>query len=225
MNRTIILVACMMLSMMSAMAQTQVTPDMRGKSGPFQKGTDFYYVTAVDAKEGVSMFAGSLEKFKEQVTINLTLDVSKCETSKQGWFFWEGLEENDLSEQKMDKIRKRLLNEFQDEFNSKNKKGLQLAEPKKPVSDAPYELVIRMRKMNTGNDSGVWVSNSSVKQGGAVVDGTVELTDAKTGQVLCVFAFNRIKSFFGASQRARVGDAMGTVGKQIGKIVREYVGK
>ena len=225
MKRTIILVACMMLSIMSAMAQTQATPDMKGQSGPFQKGTDFYYVTAVDAKEGVSLFAGNLEKFKEQVTINLTLDVSKRETSKQGWFFWEGLEENDLSEQKMDKIRKRLLNEFQDEFNSKNKKGLQLAEPKKPVNDAPYELVIRMRKMNTGNDSGVWISNSSVKQGGAVVDGTVELIDAKTGQVLCVFAFNRIKSFFGASQRARVGDAMGTVGKQIGKIVREYVGK
>ena len=94
MNRTIILVACMMLSMMSAMAQTQATPDMKGQSGPFQKGTDFYYVTAVDAKEGVSLFA-----------------------------------------------------------------------------------------------------------------------------------FNRIMSFFGASQRARVGDAMGTVGKQIGKIVREYVGK
>lgn len=213
------------LYVMSAISQTQATPDMKGQSGPFQNGTDFYYVTAVDAKEGISLFAGNLEKFKEQVTINLTLDVSKCETSKQGWFFWEGLEENDLSEQKMDKIRKRLLNEFQDEFNSKNKKGLQLAEPKTPVSDAPYELVIRMRKMNTGNDSGVWVSNSSVRQGGAIVDGTVELVDAKTGQILCVFAFNRIKSFSGASQRARVGDAMSTVGKEIGKIVREYVGK
>ena len=225
MKKRMTIMACLLLGVMAAMAQSQATTDMKGKNGPFKKGTDFFYVTAADAKEGISMFAGSLAPFKEQVTINLALDVSKCETTKQGWFFWEGLEENDLTEQKMDKIRKRLLNEFQDEFNSKNKKGLQLAEPKKPVSGAPYELVIRMRRMNTGNDSGVWVSNSSVKQGGAVVDGTVELVDMKTGKVLCVFAFNRVKSFFGASQRARVGDAMGTVGKEIGKIVRDYVGK
>ena len=214
-------ICCLVLFVLAANAQTQATPDMKGKQGPFPAGTDFYYVTAVDAKEGVSLFAGKTDAFKEQVTINLTLDVTKCETSKQGWFFWEGLEENNLSEKKMDQIRKRLLNEFQDEFNSKNKKGLQLAEPKNPVDGAPYELVIRMRKMNTGNDSGAWVSNSSIKQGGAVVDGTVELIDTKTGEILCVFAFNRIKSMFGASQRQRVGDAMATVGKQIGKIVRE----
>ena len=210
---------------MEVLAQTQATRDMKGQSGPFPAGTDFFYVTAVDAKDGVSLFAGDLAKFKEQVTINVTLDISQCETSKQGWFFWEGSEDNDISEEKMDKIRKRLLNEFQDEFNSKNKKGLQLAEPKKPVSNAPYELVIRMRKMNTGNDSGAWVTESSMKQGGAVVDGTVELIDTATGQILCVFAYNRIQSLYGASQRSRVGDAMGTVGNRIGKIVREYVGK
>ena len=222
MMKKMMMICCLVLFTLTAVAQTPATPDMKGKQGPFLQGTDFYYVTAVDAKEGISFFAGDMSKFKEQVTINLTLDVSKCETSKQGWFFWEGLEENDLTEQKMDKIRKRLLNEFQDEFNSKNKKGLQLAEPKKPVEGAPYEFVIRMRKMNTGNDSGYWVTNSSMKQGGAVVDGTVELVDTQSGQILCVFAFNRVKSIYGVSQRQRVGDAMGTVGKQIGKIVRDF---
>lgn len=221
MMRLCLFLALTVLGAASAMAQKPATPDMKGQQGPFPAGTDFFYVTAVDAPEGISWYAGDLSKFKEKVEINLTLDVDKCETSKQGLFFWEGLEENDLSEAKMDKIRKRLLNEFQDEFNTKNKKGLQLAEPKQPVEGAPYELVIRMRKMNTGNDSGTWAKNSGMKQGGAVVDGTVELVDVKTGQVLCVFAYNRVKSYAGASQRQRVGDAMGTVGKQIGKLVRE----
>lgn len=219
--KKLIMACCLTLFTLTAVAQNPATPDMKGQQGPFPAGTDFYYVTAVDAPEGVSVFSGDISKFKENVTINLTLDVSKCETSKQGWFFWEGLEENELSEKKMDQIRKRLLNEFQDEFNSKNKKGLQLAEPKQPVEGAPYELIIRMRKLNTGNDSGYWVSQSSMKQGGAVVDGTVELVDIQTGNILCVFAFNRIKSMYGVSQRQRVGDAMATVGKQIGKIVRE----
>ena len=225
MKKKLISMLCLVLCAMTATAQTQATPDMKGQNGPFKKGTDFYYITAVDGKEGVSLFAGDLAKFKEKVTINLTLDISKCETSKQGWFFWEEAEDNDIPEQKMQKIVKRLLNEFQSEFNMKTKKGLQLAEPKAPVTDAPYELVIRIRKMNTGNDSGAWIDDSSMKQGGAVVDGTVELIDTKTGDILCVFAFNRVKSLYGASQRSRVGDAMGTVGRKVGKIIKDYIAK
>ena len=217
--------AMMMLSVVTALAQTQATPDMKGQPGPFPAGTDFYYVTAVDGGEGVSLFAGNLSKFREEVKINLVLDVSKCESSKQGWFFWNELKENDMDEKQMDKIKKWILNEFQDEFTRKNKTGLKLAEPKNPVEDAPYELVIRLRKMNTGNDSGFWVSDTSMKQGGAVVDGTVELVDTKTGEIYSVFAFNRMKSMFGLSQRERVGDVMGTVGKQVRKIVTEQLGK
>lgn len=132
--------------------------------------------------------------------------------------FWEDYRAvEDVSE--VEEILSSAYSYFRAQFNSKNKKGLTV-EKEGEDGSSPYNLVIRLRKLNKGNATGFWLDEGA-KSGGAGIDGTVELVDKQTGEVICVFGFNKIEGTNYATKRTRIGLAFGELGNKLGKLVRD----
>ena len=191
------------------------TPDAVGQPGPFPANTDFYFVSSTGTK-GVSFVAGDPTLLKQPGLLELYFDVSRVQFGKENW-----LEDyrkiDDPSE--VEEILSRATGFFRVEFNRKNKSGTHIVKARETVDDAPYILVVRLRKLNKGNATDFWFG-SSAKAGGATIDGTVELLDAKTHEVYAVYGFNDIEGGNHATKKTRVGLAFYELARQMGKLVR-----
>ena len=219
MKKRMIMAALLLMCVLPIAAQESkvnyATPDMLEQKGPSPEGLDFYFVSAV-GKVGVNYVAGDISKFKEKGTVPLTIDVSKVQFGKVN--FWEDYREvEDKSE--VEEILSRAHSYFRAQFNMKNKKGLTVADEDEDGT-LPYNLVIRLRKLNKGNATGFWLEGG-VKSGSASIDGTVELIDKQTKEIICVFGFNKIESSNHATKRIRIGLAFGDMGNKLGKLVRD----
>ena len=191
------------------------TPDALGKPGPFPANTDFYFISATQGT-GVSVVAGDPSIMKGEGRVELFFDVSRVQFGKENWL--EDYRKVD-DPQEVEEVLSRANSYFYYEFNRKNKKGMHVVKAKETVEDAPYILVVRLRKLNKGNATDFWLG-SSVKAGGASIDGTVEVLDAKNHEILCVYGFNDIKGGNHATKKTRVGLAFYELARQMGKLVR-----
>lgn len=191
------------------------TPDMVGNPGPFPAGTDFYFVSAA-GNVGVNYVAGDVSLLKKPGQVALLFDVSKVQFGKEN-FFEDYREVEDKSE--VEDILSRATAYFRVEFNRKNKDGVQIVK-KGEEGDTPYNMVVRLRKLNKGNATGFWF-DLNVKSGSAHIDGTIELVDKQTGDILCVFGFNKIEGTNHATKKTRIGLTFGDLGNKFGKLVRD----
>ncbi len=68
---------------------------------------------------------------------------------------------------------------------------------------ATYILQVNVSLMNVGNAGGmIW--GMSRKAGGALINGTMQLLDKETGEVLCEFEFEKVKGLMAPVFQARV---------------------
>ena len=190
------------------------TPDAVGQPGPFPANTDFYFVSSTGTK-GVSFVAGDPTLLKQPGLLELYFDVSRVQFGKENWIE-DYRKIDDPSE--VEEILSRATGFFRVEFNRKNKSGTHIVKARETV-DAPYILVVRLRKLNKGNATHFWFGTSA-KAGGATIDGTVELLDAKTHEVYAVYGFNDIEGGNHATKKTRVGLAFYELARQMGKLVR-----
>ncbi len=191
------------------------TPDAVGQPGPFPANTDFYFVSSTGTK-GVSFVAGDPALLKQPGLLELYFDVSRVQFGKENWIE-DYRKIDDPSE--VEEILSRATGFFRVEFNRKNKSGTHIVKARETVDDAPYILVVRLRKLNKGNATHFWFGTSA-KAGGATIDGTVELLDAKTHEVYAVYGFNDIEGGNHATKKTRVGLAFYELARQMGKLVR-----
>ncbi len=68
--------------------------------------------------------------------------------------------------------------------------------------NAKYVLKVYVSSMNVGNAGGMaW--GTGRKAGGALINGTMQLIEQETGNVLCEFKFEKVKGLLGPLFRAR----------------------
>lgn len=195
--------------------KTYATPEMLGQPGSFPPDMDFYFLSAAQPV-GVNFIAGDPKLLKQAGQANVYFDVSSVQFGKTN-FFEDYRKVEDNSE--VEEILSRATSYFMTQYNMKNKNGLRIAKSKEEV-DSPYAYVVRLRKLNKGNATGFWLS-MSIKEGAAVIGGTVELVNIKTGQTLCVFGFNNISGSDYATKKTRIGLVFGDLGAKLGKLVRD----
>lgn len=86
-------------------------------------------------------------------------------------------------------------------FNEKRKENIKLT-----MSDidenANYTLKINVTSMNVGNAGGI-IWGLSRKAGGALINGTMQLIDKSTGEIVCEFKFEGVKGLMAPIFRAR----------------------
>ncbi|MBR6054091.1 MAG: hypothetical protein IKP46_01975 [Bacteroidales bacterium] len=86
-------------------------------------------------------------------------------------------------------------------FNKKNKKGAAL------VSDpaiATHKMIITPSMIDMGNTGGAFVPGFNPKSGGAVLWGTIEVLDNRTGQTVLVLKMDEIRGNSGYSETIRL---------------------
>ncbi len=87
-------------------------------------------------------------------------------------------------------------------FNEKRKLGTKLTMASADES-AAYTLKVNVSSMNVGNAGGAFWGMSR-KAGGALINGTMQLVDNSTGEVVCEFEFEKVKGLMSPAFRARV---------------------
>ena len=86
-------------------------------------------------------------------------------------------------------------------FNKKNKKGAAI------VSDpslATHKMIITPSMIDMGNTGGAFVPGFNPKSGGAVLWGTVEILDNRTGETVLVLKMDEIRGNSGYSETIRL---------------------
>ena len=87
-------------------------------------------------------------------------------------------------------------------FNEKRKRNTKLTMAEGD-ENAAYTLKVNVTSMNVGNAGGmVW--GMSRKAGGALINGTMQMVDNGTGEVVCEFEFEKVKGLMAPVFRARV---------------------
>ena len=79
---------------------------------------------------------------------------------------------------------------FKNFFNRKNKNRLQLTTE---ATVAAYKMVINVDYLNMGDSFSTWMPYSSNKAGGMLMNGTIDVIDMKTKNVVCSLDINGVK--------------------------------
>ena len=80
---------------------------------------------------------------------------------------------------------------FKNFFNKKNKKGMQLR--LEEGGDVTYKMVINVSYLNMGDSFSVMLPYSNRKAGGMLMNGSIDIIDIGTNNVVCSLAFDGIK--------------------------------
>jgi len=75
-------------------------------------------------------------------------------------------------------------------FNQKNKNRLQLTTEAK---DASYKFVVNVKYLNMGDSFNLFIPYSSRKAGGMLMNGTIDIIDMATNQVVCTLNMDGVK--------------------------------
>ncbi len=84
-----------------------------------------------------------------------------------------------------------------------------------------YNMVLKLTELDLGNVSGVFNPFAGVKGGGAIISGTIEFVDNKTGKIICVVNFNKVKGINGISDKDRWTSAYFYLARGMQKIVKK----
>jgi len=92
-------------------------------------------------------------------------------------------------------------NLFASAFN-KRSKGMKVSYKD---SDLPYKIVVRVKNLDYGNPAGVFVPHAPTKAGGAIIDGTLEIINVSTKEIICTFTINQLQGGAHVTDKYRMG--------------------
>ena len=106
---------------------------------------------------------------------------------------------------------------FREQFNKKSK-GMKLTTDETVAS---YKILIRVKTLDMGNAGSFFVSmalGGSKKAGGVIMNGTVEIIDLKTNQVVCLLYVDDVKGEGNPKDAIRMGMMYKELAKKICKL-------
>lgn len=83
-----------------------------------------------------------------------------------------------------------------------------------------YKFVLKLNELDLGNMTGIFVPYTTFKTGGAVISGTVEVFDGKTGALLITFRYNNIRGDVSFTQAERWEYAYAELGTRMKRAVK-----
>lgn len=103
-------------------------------------------------------------------------------------------------------------------FNKKNDEGMQLTSN---ASDASYKMIIHVNKLDMGNAASGFIPWASMRAGGVIVSGEVDLVSLKTNKVLCELVVDEVKGISNPSETIRLGMAYFELANRIFKLAKK----
>ena len=101
-------------------------------------------------------------------------------------------------------------------FNRKND-YLQVSLDGSPIQ---YRMIMRVASIDVGNGGAGFSPFSSVKAGGAIINGTIEMRDI-SGALLCVLNVKEGKGVGNMSETSRIGNAMFAIANEVRDFVKD----
>lgn len=150
----------------------------------------------------VKLIGGSLSVFQEQENAFLEIDYSNTIVQKQT------LDEY-LQSRGADYVRdwpndkEKALQYFVVQFNKKNKKGLQVVTT--PGVECKYKMVLHVSYLDMGNGGSMFIPMASMKAGGVIMNGVLDMGEMNTGKAVCRIEAQEIKGMGHVSETVRLG--------------------
>lgn len=157
----------------------------------------------LDAANPVTLTKGDVSVFSEDVLACVVIDDHKTiidgkDQTADVYYGEKSSEEYEKFVSDVDRGHESFITYFNEKKKSKTK--LTLGDS---AEGAAYTLTVNVASMNVGNGGGIaW--GMSRKAGGALINGTMQLVDNSTGNVVCEFEFERVKGLLSPVFRARV---------------------
>ena len=166
----------------------------------------------------ISLKSGNLSVLKQNTTASIEIDFSATKIDDMP--FEEFVKENES------KFRggfypihnDHYINGFFNTF--KKNKGMK---PLKNTTNAPYKIVIRVNSFRAGSGVGAVVGGglATQKSGGAHMDGTVDIVDVSTNEVVCTLNFENLKGKSAVLLTDRFAWVFYELGKQMCNFVKK----
>ncbi len=153
----------------------------------------------VTAANPVKLKSGDISVFKEKVVAHIVIDDHKTiidGRNKPADVYYGEKGEYEKFVADLERGHQSFITYFNE------KKGKIKMTMSDSANDAEYTLKVNVSSMNVGNAvGGAWGIG---KTGGALINGTMELIENKTGKVVCEFEFSGVKGLLGSKFKTRV---------------------
>ena len=159
-------------------------------------------ITTIHAAKRVKIINGDKSPFYKEVVANVVIDDHKTIIDGKGqtadvYYGEKSVGEYENFVDDVDRGHKSFITYFNEKRESKIK--MCMAES---ADSAEYTLQIKVTSMNVGNAGGAFWGMSR-KAGGALINGTMQLVDNSTSEVVCEFVFAEVKGLLSPVFRAR----------------------
>lgn len=162
-------------------------------------------VAGAFAGNKVELKSGDKSIFAQAVDVNVVIDdhttmIDRVDKTADVYYSEKSKEEYDKFVEDVDRGHESFITYF-NENKAKKAGNVKLSLSGNAAAD--YVLNVKVDKMNVGNAGGVaWGMNR--KAGGVQIEGSMQLVDNRTGNVVCEFTFKEVKGMMAPVFRARV---------------------
>ncbi len=111
-------------------------------------------------------------------------------------------------------VKEKVMKYFIGNFNRKNKDGMQVSAGD---GSEKYNMLITITELELGSTAKAFTPtmNFKLKDGGAIISGTVVITDVATNEAVCEISFENVAAGPNSSETTRLGMAMMTLAGQL----------